>query len=1798
MNNTGDLPYSTSVGTDTEHVELSTGNLIVHIPFVDVPGRKMTFNFGIRYDSRFWSYQMYPSGLQWNPEQSNWITSTALGWTPTQGYLTYSTGKVQCANSTGNPGSNNLLYNSGGTWADNYLFTDNQGRKHSFYVNQFLSGECEQTTGFTTPFDASNYVGPSTDLDGFYAAFDVPTGQPKIEGPDGTFYGYGGTSGGTSQGAKGLIFVDAAGESDPRGNGQVISPGGTDSIGRTPVTQQVNGNQIIYQVHDSNGVLQNYVVNLETIPVATNFGVTGIADYVGSRQVVASVVLPNQQSYSFAYQDGWGEITQITLPTGAVVNYQWTTINTFSAGALRAVSKRTVSHDGQTDVWNFSYPSSNPNIAVTTVTGPADALGNRYQTLYTYDLYQHLSRVQYLSSPSGSQLLQYDLAWDNTRQGPTSASAENSLLASITTTLENGLVSLKTFQYDLYAFPSQNKCTSPLNVGSWCFAFSGGSYGPPTNLPPPLLYPGSHGNVTAIQEYDWGQGAPGPLLRQTLRTYLQDTNSNYFAASAKTTSAGANPLVNIANRVVTESIYDGSAVCNGTGTMASDGSGTIIPPAPCHAKLLAQTNVTYDNGSPSSYGYYGEATSISRWNNNFGSPAITTSYVYDGYGNIISETDPNSNKTQYSYSDIWSGSSACATQNPANAYLTTITNALGQQSQQTYYGCTGKLASKKDPNDLANGRSGTTYAYDLMGRTTTVNYPDGGQTTTIYNDSARTVDVQTLINAGQTHEALTLLDNLGRKMQSQILSDPEGTVYEDTQYDALGRVASVSTPYRSKAETTYGVTQTYYDARSRKMSQIQADSTSLSWLYTGNCATLTEEDSKTWTRCSDALGRLTSVLEPGGIPTKYTYDGLNNLSSVTQTGNGAETPRVRSFTFDSLSRLITSTNPETGTICYGTWSASACAGGYDADGNLLYKTDARGITSSYTYDALNRLTHTGFSDGSPQHIYNYDQSSYAGFNFTNPIGRLTFETVGSGNSTQLFSYDSMGNINTETLCTPSNCGTGAYSISSSHDLAGNMTDLTYPDGHHIQQSFSSAGRLLTSNLVDVSGAAASANYLQGINYFPDGSTSQVTLGNGVVQTIGKNNRMQVQSITASTPLEPSPGQVFLSHTYCYVNCTTGGTANNGNIWGITDTLNAAKTLGYTYDALNRIGSFSLGGTPAQTYNTDSFGNITQLAGENPLNSFDPSTNRINNLPCAASLQPFDAAGNQLCDTDANGAIRQYGINAESRIAQISILGSGSPFVSYIYSADGGRARKSNADGTFAEYVYFAGQPIAQRDQTGVWTDYIYANGQKIAKVSSAETLIHQHGNNTQQVESGMGFAATMVRPLQSGDKVSWRQYNGGNGISAGIAIYFTDGSNTAWTLSAYDGYCANCGGGSNQWVTRTADLSGFAGKTVSSFAVLDDTWSALGRWDVWYADVAIYGLDGVVQTLFNRIPLSIGSLYVDIPSGQTEGQVCMETGSSCVAATSAQPTNAGPLAASYYMDDHLGTAQMELAGGGWPIWQGQFTPFGQELDTEPTTMHYKFTGKERDAESGLDYFGARYYGSSMGRWMSPDWADKPEAVPYSSLDDPQTLNLYQYVRNNPLSTPDIDGHGWWSDFGNGLANSTYRPLGQAIAHPINTVEGIGHALAHPITTSEAIGSGIKSTAVSVTQGDGLAIGTAVGTVGMALVPGVGEAGEGAEAAADLSRVSEAGQATSKVDQIVNTIDQGGFNVTQNAKTAGQDANVTITHPNEPGVNLNLRSESHPLPGSGGQPVPHVNVEKVTPRTGSTPKQVDNRHITQ
>jgi RHS repeat-associated protein len=92
--------------------------------------------------------------------------------------------------------------------------------------------------------------------------------------------------------------------------------------------------------------------------------------------------------------------------------------------------------------------------------------------------------------------------------------------------------------------------------------------------------------------------------------------------------------------------------------------------------------------------------------------------------------------------------------------------------------------------------------------------------------------------------------------------------------------------------------------------------------------------------------------------------------------------------------------------------------------------------------------------------------------------------------------------------------------------------------------------------------------------------------------------------------------------------------------------------------------------------------------------------------------------------------------------------------------------------------------------------------------------------------------------------------------------------------------------------------------------------------------------------------------------------------------------------------------------------ESDYMPYGGEIVivADTTGNQYKFTGKERDTETDLDYFGARYYAHSFMRFMTPDWAATPVPIPYAKAGLPQSLNLYSYVENNPITGIDPDGH--------------------------------------------------------------------------------------------------------------------------------------------------------------------------------------------
>ncbi|MBW8869257.1 MAG: RHS repeat-associated core domain-containing protein, partial [Acidobacteriales bacterium] len=172
-------------------------------------------------------------------------------------------------------------------------------------------------------------------------------------------------------------------------------------------------------------------------------------------------------------------------------------------------------------------------------------------------------------------------------------------------------------------------------------------------------------------------------------------------------------------------------------------------------------------------------------------------------------------------------------------------------------------------------------------------------------------------------------------------------------------------------------------------------------------------------------------------------------------------------------------------------------------------------------------------------------------------------------------------------------------------------------------------------------------------------------------------------------------------------------------------------------------------------------------------------------------------------------------------------------------------------------------------------------------------------------------------------------------------------------------------------------------------------------------------------------PSSGGAIYINGQSGQitelsfdsngTSTWVHTNIGAGRVLIATYQDDNGGtsPVTGSLHfaLSDWLGTKRMQTSYNGTVENQWSSLPFGDGLvSSGPDATEHHFTGKEHDSESGNDYFPARYYSSSMGRWLSPDWSAQVAPVPYAKLENPQSLNLYSYMLNNPLSGFDPDGH--------------------------------------------------------------------------------------------------------------------------------------------------------------------------------------------
>lgn len=1219
---TGTPKYESFGGGPFDSVNLGDLNVHFSIPVLHKPGRGMPFNFDITYDSTFWQ----PTSVGWQPSPTSGFGGNAMD----LGALLYSYGYFNCLyNGSSYPC---LVYYS-------FDYTDGFGTSHPF------SGAAEwlYTIGVDLPlqnaaaFDGSGYV---LGWDASSGAFSLYSNDGSLLVPAGTLFGTGSPA----------SVVDR--------NGNIISESSTatltDTLGVQVLTQtggnptQTGGAAYVATYTDPNGHAATVTLSWTSYTVQTNFGCAGITDYPATSgyYLPNRITLPNGTYYQFTYEatpghtgNVTGRLASVQLPTGGTISYAYTGSNNginCADGTAMGLTRQTP--DG---TWSYTRTLGTQGITTTTIADPAS----------------NHSVIQFASGVG--------LFFEQQRQVYQGSISPANLLETVTTCYDGNTTNCAGASLTIPL--SQRAITTQLGTSTSEHVYS---------------YDAS-GNPTETDDYDWGTGAVGPLLKKTLYVYASLNNIKSFAQ--------------------TVTVQNGSGTQIGQTTYKYDDY-TVHP-------LQTTSGVPQHTTIPG--GSRGNLTSVQQWVNTTGTQLTTKTMQYYDTGTINIVWDANSHPTTYAYSSTF-----------GQAYPTQITNALNQITKKNYEINTGVLTATQDPNDVANNRAGTTYSYDNMLRVTQTNYPDGGQTAVCYTDTGGTCTKAgppfSMVSTKKITSSISLVttsvtDSQGRVGQTQVNSDPGGVDYTDTTYDSLGRVFTVSNPHRSSSSPTDGTTTYKYDSMNRSVEVDDPDGSKSTMSYSGNCTTVTDEASKARKSCKDGLGRVSRVWEdPAGLnyQTSYSYDALGNMLSVVENGS-----RQRSFVFDSLSRLTQATNPESGSV----------NSTYDSNSNLLTTVDARGITINYSpsdvpIDALNRVRKKTYSNGDPSVTYTYDGSSCLGQASCSNIGHRTGMTDAAGSES--WSYDSMGRVAIDQRITHGVTKTFTYSTASApYNFDGSIAQLNYPSGRIVTYTTNAAGQSVSA--VDT---ANGVNYATLAAYTPNGTLGSLLNGANILSTLYYNDRLQLCRIAVNSS-GTAPGTCAdSSHTGNVLDLSYGfnlGTADNGSASAITNNLtknnpSTDRTQNFTYDVLNRVGTAATVSTSGTTcwgeqYGYDAWGNLLSISGISPTyngctqeSGLNLSVN-TNNL-ITTSGYSYDNSGNLVVAPPTGTA---YTFNGENQMTQaVSSTTTG-----YLYDGDGKRVEKTSGATPYKLYWYGMNpDALVESDGSGNITDeYIFFYGKRIAR---------------------------------------------------------------------------------------------------------------------------------------------------------------------------------------------------------------------------------------------------------------------------------------------------------------------------------------------------------------------------------------------------------------------------------------------------------------------------------------------------
>ncbi|OJY97062.1 MAG: hypothetical protein BGP25_12190 [Lysobacterales bacterium 63-13] len=615
--------------------------------------------------------------------------------------------------------------------------------------------------------------------------------------------------------------------------------------------------------------------------------------------------------------------------------------------------------------------------------------------------------------------------------------------------------------------------------------------------------------------------------------------------------------------------------------------------------------------------------------------------------------------------------SGCATVNGGECHqlgdLKSITNAVGQVVTYAKYDRAGRVIRVRDANNVltdfsysvrgwltdrisranANGSSSpqdakTHFTYDGSGNVKRVTFPDLAFPAYSLEYSYDSAHRLTGVIDSHGNSASYTLDPSGNRTGESYLND-QGVLKRSLGriYDELGRLERVLNSQGIPVLT----------------SALPPDSPPAGITYTGgydgngNSVYSYDGLGRDTFRQYDALNRLTTIMQDHSgqssatqdATTEMQYDERDNLVSVTDPDD-----LTTGYVHDGLNNLRSITSPDTGTTFYTP----------DNAGNRTAQTDARGVTGTYAFDALNRLTSITFASSPSENVsYAYDLADRTtGCSGAASNGHLSRMMDESGMTT--YCYDRRGNV-----VRKAQDGVIQRVVEYSYDRADRLLSMTYPSGAVVTYVRDAIGRIIAVTR-KADAAAPAVSIISSATYLPFGPLNQLTYGNGRTLTKSYDGDYAIDSVVSS-----DPNGLLIDFT----------TNVMGNIIDASDSLGAnPKTRTYQYDPLYRLTDV-LDGTSASvehyTYSATGDRTSRQLGNQAPqVHAYAAGSHRIESID--GVYRGYDANGN----TEIRGSGPQFSYGERNRLSTVTLpsgqslfgRGGGANQIFYRYNGRGER----------------------------------------------------------------------------------------------------------------------------------------------------------------------------------------------------------------------------------------------------------------------------------------------------------------------------------------------------------------------------------------------------------------------------------------------------------------------------------------------------------------------------------------------